>query len=332
MKIGVVAPSETVAEAFLKSTRRTDVEWIVMVDRAAHNGRAAGGWTDGRALAPNALDGMVVCPGLEDFAAVVVSCAQARRSVLCLETCARGESGEWRRMVEACADMRVHLQVASIARHHPAARRLKGMVEEGMFGELHAAHIMWRAAWGGAYGGAQPTASAAAAVDLLRFILGEDMVTVYAQRSVRENGCGSACLLQGQCTSGAIVSASVAMQATPAPGLMRPGDVVMQLVGERMVAEFDLFAQCLQIKDSGAQTGHAVTAGSVSHYWGDDLSAAMFDDFVGCIMYGREPVSTGADALRAREIGEAASASCACGQPAAVRCATAEREGGNPDK
>ncbi len=121
----------------------------------------------------------------------VLACARAGRHVLCEKPLATTVA-DARRMVTACEQAGVRLGTGFHLRHHPLHVEARRLVREGRLGEIAYAEAEWsttprtdaqQAAWRtdpGVAGGGVFTALGVHALDLLRFVLDDEIESVSA--------------------------------------------------------------------------------------------------------------------------------------------------------
>jgi predicted dehydrogenase len=216
-----------------------------------------------------------------------------------------------RAMVEACRRAGVRLGTAFPVRTSAAAIGVREMVASGRLGRVVAARTTNPGTFPGGWFGDRSAAGGGAVMDhtvhcadLLRWILGDEVVRVQAEIGsylwgLEVEDCG---VLMLDLAGGAFASIDCSWS--------RPrtyptwGGLTLHLVGERATVDVDVFRQALTLYDD--------TAGRVRQVgWGDDLNAAMVGGFVDAILAGREVPVTGEDGLRALEVALAAYRSAA---------------------
>ncbi|MGE5623640.1 MAG: Gfo/Idh/MocA family protein, partial [Methanocella sp.] len=155
-------------------------------------------------------------------------------------------------------------------------------------------------------------------VDLMRWFLGREVVSVFAEvgYSLLHPGLGidDAGLLSMELEGGAF--------ATLDASWSRPktfptwGDVTMEIVGTSGVLSLDAFAQNVAVYSD-------LEGRATLDNWGDDMNRALIEDFVESVRTGKPVKITGHDGLKAMEVALAAYRAHALGRT--VRIAELEQ-------
>jgi len=219
-------------------------------------------------------------------------------------------------MIDAAKAAGVHLGTAFPCRHIPAAKRLKELVASGDLGEILAVRGTNRGTMPGGWfiereksGGGAVMDHTVHIADLLRFLLEDEVKTVYAEIDTKFydmdiDDCGTLILEFNRGTIG-----------SHDPSWSRPnkayptwGDVTLKVVGTQGTVEMDSLRQRIEVYSS-----EKIKA--VWDYWGESSGLAMVADFVSAIQEDREPAATGLDGLKALEVALAAYKSAETGEP-----------------
>ena len=223
-----------------------------------------------------------------------------------------------RAMIDACLRSGVQLGVALPVRSSPAMLALKDAVGRGTLGTIRAIRAANPGQYPGAWFGDPREAGGGAAMDhtvhvadALRWLLGDEVVGVYAELGAFLYGlpvedCG---LLTLELRGGAFASIDCSW-SRPAT-YPTWGGVTLHVVGDRGTVDVDVFRQSLTHYDDAA--GAVKLVG-----WGDDLNALMIGGFVDAILAGRTVPITGEDGLRSLEVVVAAYRSAALGRPVRI--------------
>lgn len=273
------------------------------------------------ALLARRPDGIIVCSENARHREHAVAALEAGIPVLCEKPLAsRLEDG--RAMVETARRRGVRLGTAFPCRFHPAAVRTRALVRAGDIGAVRAVsatnHGQAPPGWfvdPALAGGGALMDHTVHVVDLLRWMTGQEIVSVYAESGTMREGLAVEDLgLVSLRTDGGII-------ATVDTSWSRPGyfptwgDVTMEIVGAGGVASLDLFAQAhavyLARREGAAPPDHPVRWMN----WGDEMDQGLVADFVEALREGREPAVTGEDGLRALEVAVAAYESVRTGAP-----------------
>lgn len=267
-------------------------------------------------------DGVVVTSANSRHRRLAEMAAAAGVHVLCEKPLATTVD-DARAIVDACARAGVRLMTAFPMRWSPAARSLASMVRGGSVGEP----VFVEGTNNGKMpndlapwfvdpelsGGGAVTDHVVHLADLYRWILGAEVVEVYAvaNRILQERF--------GAVETGGLVSLRFAngVLATIDCSWSRPrsyptwGGMTLDVVGTGGAAHVDAFRQRLAVYGT-AEAGVSWLS------WGVDADRGMLVEFVDVVRGGREPSVTGIDGLRAVEIVQAAYRSIASGEPVAL--------------
>jgi predicted dehydrogenase len=246
-----------------------------------------------------------------------VAAADAKAHVLCEKPLAT-TIADARAMIDACRAAGVQLGVALPVRSSPAMVALKDAIATGALGAVRAVRATNPGQYPGRWFGDAREAGGGAAMDhtvhvadALRWILGDEVVRVYAELGSFLYGlpvedCG---LLTLDLAGGAFASIDCSW-SRPAT-YPTWGGVTMRVVGERGTVDVDVFRQSLTHYDDVAGAATLVS-------WGDDLNALMVGAFVDAILAGRPVPISGDDGLRALEVVVAAYRSAELGRPVGI--------------
>jgi len=146
-------------------------------------------------------------------------------------------------------------------------------------------------------------------VDLIRWFLGKEFVSVYAEAGygmlwdVDIDDCG---ILSMELEDGTIV--------TQDPSWSRPrtnptwGDVTLRIVGTKGILDVDAFAQNFLVYNDARNKVY-------QRSFAEDMDFGLIADFIAMIREDREPSITGYDGLKAMEVALAAYESARTGRP-----------------
>jgi UDP-N-acetylglucosamine 3-dehydrogenase len=251
------------------------------------------------------IDAVIVCSENAKHRDHVISAARAKKHILCEKPIAT-EVEDAKAMIEACEEENIILQIAYPVRFAPAVQEVRQLVRSGAIGEVIAINATNHGQMPGGWfidktlsGGGAATDHIVHVMDLIRWILNDEVRYVYAELDTRfydidVEDCGIVTL---ELDSGTIVSID--------PSWSRPstfptwGDVMVEMVGTKGTLSVDALKQ------------HSVfynnREGKVQHLpWGDDMDQGLIDDFIQCIKQDRKPSITGEDGLRTLEVVKAA--------------------------
>jgi len=261
-------------------------------------------------------DAVVVCCENVKHRELTEQALEAGVAVLCEKPLAT-TLVDARAMVAKALERGVSLATAFPCRFHPVAARTRRAIQGGEIGTLRAVsatnHGQVPPGWftdpvlGG--GGAIMDHTVHV-VDLLRWMTGAEVVSVYAESgklrtdlAVEDLG-----LISLRMSNDVVVTLDASWSR---PGYFPTwGDVTMEMIGAEGVLSFDLFAQnhaMYRVRDA-ASSGPIVQPVRWLN-WGDDMDNGLVTDFVCALRAGTAPSVTGEDGLRALEVALAAYAS-----------------------
>jgi predicted dehydrogenase len=251
------------------------------------------------------LQAVVVCSENKKHKEHVFSAARAGKHILCEKPIAT-EIEDAKEMINVCEEFGVILQVAYPVRFAPAIQRVRELICSGSIGEVVAINGTNHGQMPGGWfiekelsGGGAATDHIVHVMDLIRWVLNDEVKNVYAELDTRfysidVEDCGIVTL---ELESGVIVSID--------PSWSRPktfptwGDVLLEFVGTKGTLSVDAFKQhSIYYNDSEGKVQHLS--------WADDMDKGLIDDFIQCIRKKGSPSITGEDGLRTLEVVKAA--------------------------
>ncbi len=226
-------------------------------------------------------------------------------------------------MVKAAESAGAPLYMALPVRFVRAAAELRKIVRAGKIGRVLAMtgtnHGYMPGGWfieKAVSGGGAVMDHTSHVADLMRWIVGSDVVEVYAEidERVHNRGIDDCGILTLGFANGVF--------ATLDPSWSRLktyptwGDVTLEVVGTTGVLTLDAFAQRVHVY-APAEDGQATHR---YDYYGDDMDLWMVDEFVRSVRSGQpsDMLATGLDGLRALEVTMAAYESANSGRPVAI--------------
>nr|PZN41135.1 MAG: gfo/Idh/MocA family oxidoreductase [Bacillota bacterium] len=274
------------------------------------------------------------CPYVEDLeaalapetGAVIVTAANAHHKDLALRAARAGKHilcekplattlADGEAMIAAGKGAGVQLMTAFPCRYAPPVIRARAALQAGAIGEVLAIRATNRGRMPGGWfvqkelsGGGAVMDHTVHVVDLIRWLLGREVTSVYAEMATRFHDLEvEDCAILTMELEGGIF-------ATLDPSWSRPpvyptwGDVTMEFVGTRGTLWVDAFGQNLTLYNNRAQAAQWIGFGA-------DVDEAMVADFIRCARENRTPPITGEDGLRAMEVALLAYESAARGEP-----------------
>jgi 1,5-anhydro-D-fructose reductase (1,5-anhydro-D-mannitol-forming) len=268
-------------------------------------------------LADTAVDAVYISSPNALHAPQAIAAAHAGKHVFCEKPMALTVR-ECEEMIAACRQVDVRLGVGYHLRQHPAHREIRKLVASGDLGEVQLARVHffvgtqydrggWKAEPDIAGGGAVMSAGVHA-LDLLRFLVGQEVVEVSAFADALPVEEIVTCLVRFQRGAQAYMDT-----ARIVPFASSRNDVLVYGTSASAVALGTL---------GGRATGRleitTVEGTTAEDVGGRDLYAQQIEEFGRCVREGGEPSATGLDGLRTVEITEALYASARTGSAVRV--------------
>ena len=263
----------------------------------------------------NEIQGTIVTSENVNHKRDVLAAAEAGVDVLC-EKPISVSVDDAHIMIDACERAGVQLMIAFPCRYSPAFKRLQQLVKSGELGEIVAIKGTNRGQNPGGWfndpalaGGGAVIDHTVHVVDVIRALLGEDVIKVYAEIDTVFDPnlpCDDAGILSMNLAGGCVATLD-ASWSRPA-NYPTWGDVTMAVVGTKGNAWADLFVEHVD----------AWREGDGTYLWeayGHDANADLIADFVASIETGAPVPITGMDGLRAMEVALGAYESSEIGAP-----------------
>ncbi|MFD1173366.1 Gfo/Idh/MocA family protein [Oceanobacillus picturae] len=251
------------------------------------------------------IDAVMICSENANHKEHVLKAASYKKHILCEKPIAT-ELEDAQEMIRVCDQQGVILQVAYAVRFVPAIQKVKAIIESGGIGDVMAVNATNHGQMPGGWfveealsGGGAATDHIVHIMDLLRWMLQDEVKSVYAEfdtlfYDIKVEDAG---LVTLELESGII--------ATIDPSWSRPktfpiwGDVTMEIIGTEGSLVVDAFKQHSVLYND--QTG------KIEHKpWSEDMDERLVHDFIDCVKTGRKPAITGIDGLRTLEVVKAA--------------------------
>ena len=243
----------------------------------------------------------------------VKACADRGVHVLCEKPIAT-TMAQADEMVRHCKSKGVELQTAFPCRYFSAARAMKRAVAAGSIGRVIAASCTNRGKNPGGWfvdkamsGGGAVIDHTVHVVDLLRWILDDEVRSVYAEVGAlfSESETEDAGLLSMEFKSGVFATLDTSW-SRPAKAYPFWGDVDIRLVGTDGAIDFSGFNQKIEL--------YCERHGAEWSYFGDDIDYWMIDDFASAIEKKQPVAISGYDGAKALEVALAAYRSAESGK------------------
>lgn len=312
MKVGILSFAHMHAQSYaVQLQRHPEAELAALWDDDPIRGEAMAAkygatyFRDLSAFLQAPLEAVVVCSENARHKEHVIACARAGKHVLCEKPIAT-DVQDALEMIRVCAKEQVMLQVAYPVRFAPVMQHVKELVQSGALGTILAINSTNHGQMPGGWfvekeqsGGGAATDHIVHLMDLVRWMLGDEVKSVYAELDTRfyelaVEDCGMVSLVL---ESGVVVGID--------PSWSRPktfptwGDVTLRIIGTKGTVEVDGFRQHVLHYDD--------TAGKLQQLpWAADMDERLIADFVQSVQEKRAPSITGEDGLRTLEVVKAA--------------------------
>ncbi|PAV31211.1 dehydrogenase [Virgibacillus profundi] len=251
------------------------------------------------------VEAVIICSENVNHKEHVFKAASYKKQILCEKPIAT-EIADAKEMIQVCDEHGVILQVAYPVRFVPAIQKVKDLVQAGKIGEVMAVNATNHGQMPGGWfvekelsGGGSATDHIVHIMDVLRWMLKDEVKTVYAEFDTRfyDIEVEDAGLVTLELESGVIVSID--------PSWSRPktfptwGDVTMEIVGTEGTIAVDAYKQHSLLYND--------TDGKIQQMpWAEDMDAGLVNDFIDCVKNDRKPFISGTDGLRTLEVVKAA--------------------------
>ncbi|TSB46028.1 Gfo/Idh/MocA family protein [Alkalicoccobacillus porphyridii] len=312
MKIGIISFAHMHALSYASSiTKHRDAELTCIWDADVNRGKEMANQFNTHfypsldELLNSDIDAVIICSENVNHREHVLKAANHQKHILCEKPIAT-EVEAAVEMIEACKKHNVILQVAYPVRFSTPIQEVNQLIKAGEIGEVLAVNATNHGQMPGGWfvdqalsGGGAATDHIVHIMDLLRWILEDEVSSVYAELDTRfydidVEDCGLVLL---EMESGTIVSID--------PSWSRPktfptwGDVTLEIVGTEGSLSVDALKEhSLFYNDKANQIEQKP--------WGEDMDEKLVEDFIQCVKEGRSPFISGIDGLRTLEVVKAA--------------------------
>lgn len=243
-------------------------------------------------------DAVIICSENSLHMEYTLAAAAAGCHVLCEKPIATNEEDALR-MIAACDQAGVKLQIAFPVRFAAPMQRAKELLDANAIGDILCIKGTNHGQMPGGWfvdqelsGGGAVMDHTVHVVDLIRWFLGKEVVSMYAEvdtmlYDVDIDDCG---MLSMELEGGIF--------ATQDPSWSRPrtfptwGDVLLDIVGTEGILRVDAFAQGLTVFDDQERQ-------VVQHSWAEDMDMLLIADFLHSIETDAPPSVSGYDGLQA---------------------------------
>ncbi|HLU22510.1 MAG TPA: Gfo/Idh/MocA family oxidoreductase [Bacillaceae bacterium] len=312
MKVGIISFAHMHAHSYATHIKnRPDTELAAIWDGNEERGRQMAEqfqcnyFSNLDELLSTDIDAVIVCSENANHKEHVVKAARAKKHILCEKPIATTiEDAET--MISTCKEEDVILQIAFPVRFSEAIRNAKAVIDSGAIGDVVAINSTNHGKMPGGWfideklsGGGAATDHIVHVMDLIRWIVKDEVKSVYAELDTRfydidVEDCG---IVTIELESGAI--------ATIDPSWSRPqtfptwGDVYLNFIGTKGNLQVDAFKQHTVHYNDSADNIQQLS-------FADDMDAGLVDDFITTVKNKDNPSITGEDGLRTLEVVKAA--------------------------
>ncbi|MDF2679509.1 MAG: gfo/Idh/MocA family oxidoreductase [Brevibacillus sp.] len=318
MKVGIISFAHMHAHSYATYLQKhPDVQFTAIWDADEERGKRMAAsyqaeyFQDLGAFLQTDIAAVIICSENARHKEHVIASAKAKKQILCEKPIAT-EVKDAQEMIRTCKEEGVILQIAYPVRFAPVMEKVKQLIDSKAIGEVLAINGTNHGQMPGGWfidkalsGGGAATDHIVHLMDLVRWMLQDEVKSVYAELDTRfyeidVEDCGMVSL---EMESGVIVTID--------PSWSRPktfptwGDVTMHIVGTKGTLEVDVFKQhALYYNDRGNKLQFLP--------WAVDMDERLIADFIQCVQEGRAPSITGEDGLRTLEVVKAAYESNHC--------------------
>ncbi len=326
MRIGILSFAHMHAESYAACLRAIDdVDLVGIADEDEARGRSAAErygtryFRDYRDLLGEGLDGALICSENSRHKEMALAAAGAKAHILCEKPIATSIEDS-KEMIEAAEREGVKLQIAFPCRFHPAVMRAREIIGDGALGKVLAVNGTNRGVMPGGWftdrelaGGGAIIDHTVHVVDLIRWMLGTEVRSVYAEIDTRfhrldVDDCG---IISMELDNGGFATLD-ASWSRPVNAFPTWGDVTMEITGTRGLLSLDVFAQNIDLYNNDRVRAEWVN-------WGDNMDMGLVRDWVDSMRENKPPSVSGLDGLRALEVALAAYRSAESGEPVLLR-------------
>lgn len=312
MKIGIMSFAHMHAYSYANGlTRLPNVELVGIFDDNIDRGIEAAEtyhtthYSDQAGFLALDMDAVIVCSENNRHKEMVLNAAKAKKHILCEKPIATNLA-DAEKMIQACKDHNVILQIAYPVRFSSPIQQLKEMIYNDELGEIIAFRTTNRGQNPGGWfidekqsGGGAVLDHTVHMVDIMRWYLNEEISEVEAivDSYFHEIDIDDAGLLTFKFANGVVASHDASWSRfTEYPSW---GDATIEVIGTKQTVKVDVFQEHLRMFTNERKSLEYV-------FWGNDMDFGLIQDFVNCVKEGREPLITGYDGLKSLEVSLAA--------------------------
>lgn len=308
MKIGIMSFAHMHAYSYANAlTKLPNVELVGIFDDDIDRGIEAAEtyhtthYSDQAGFLALDMDAVIVCSENNRHKEMVLHAAKAKKHILCEKPIATNLA-DAQKMIQACKDHNVMLQIAYPVRFSSPIQQLKEMIDNDELGEIIAFRTTNRGQNPGGWfidedqsGGGAVLDHTVHMVDIMRWYLNEEISEVEAIVDSYFHGIDidDAGLLTFEFANGVVASHDASWSRfTEYPSW---GDATIEVIGTKQTVKVDVFQEHFRMFTNDKKSLENV-------FWGNDMDFGLIQDFVNCVKEGREPSITGYDGLKSLEV------------------------------
>lgn len=276
-------------------------------------------YADCASLLQQDIQGVMICTENSKHKQYTLMAADAHKHILC-EKPISTNLADANEMIAHCKQQNVELMIAFPCRYSTVINRVHQFVSNGKLGKILGMAGTNRGTMPGSWfidkelaGGGAVLDHTVHVVDVWRWMLGKEVVSVYAetgQHFYDDINIDDTGLLSLEFEGGTIATLDTSW-SRPNKSFPTWGDVTMEIVGDQGSVSVDAFNQHISVYNNKAVKGE--WAG-----WTDNIDLGLVRAFVKMIREsGKAPV-TGYDGYKAMEVALAAYRSAASGEPVSL--------------
>lgn len=300
--------------------KNPDAELAVIWDEDAARGRSAADHfgcpfeADLDKVLGSDIGAVIITAANAHHKELAIRAARAGKHILCEKPIATSVA-DAEAMIAAAKEAGVQFMTAFPCRYSPPVLRVKKALEEGAIGEVLAIKGTNHGRMPGGWfidkelaGGGAVMDHTVHVADLIRWFLGKEFTSVYAEVGTRFydiaiDDCG---MLTMEMEGSTFVTLDPSWSRPPVYPTW--GDVTMELVGTKGTISLDAFSQNIAVYNNEDKAAAWAPYGS-------DMDEGLVADFIRCAITNTTPPITGEDGLRAMEVALMAYESARRGEP-----------------
>ena len=261
------------------------------------------------------VDAVIICSSNRDHLPIALECAARGKHILCEKPL--GPTVEQsQQIIDACRTANVTLMTAFPVRFSPSIGETRKLIQEGKMGEVIGGCTSNHGTMPGRWfvekelsGGGAVIDHTVHVVDVLRWMLDDEVETVYAEHATRLHDhlkVEDVGQLVMKFRKGAVISLDTSWSRPKSYSIW--GDVKIALKGDKANVTLNCFPQQIHHFDDRNMRHSGFNMG-------EDLDELMVQEFVDAVHEGRRPLVTGEDGLKAVEVAMAAYQAAETGRP-----------------